>query len=106
MQPSGTVRYVVLVCLSLSVGDVCRAQSPYRLETRREWILVGTGAALGVTALVVGVNVDPLTVEEINALDPGDINEFDVSVRCGGRIGRWVTTGVLGIIVYDDVNAT
>lgn len=50
---------------------------PFGLETRQEWILLGTGAALGLTALGLGTNVAPLTAEQVAALDINDINEFD-----------------------------
>jgi membrane-associated phospholipid phosphatase len=47
------------------------------LEQKQEWILLGAGAALGVTALVLESNVDPLTLEEIANLDINDVNSFD-----------------------------
>jgi membrane-associated phospholipid phosphatase len=53
------------------------AQSPYDLETKREWFLLGGGAVLGISALAVINSVEPLTYEEIAALDPEDINGFD-----------------------------
>ena len=55
------------------------AQSPYDLESKREWILLGSGAVLGITALAIIENVEPLTNEEIALLNLDDINEFDRS---------------------------
>ena len=54
-----------------------RAESPYELEKKQEWILLGTGSALGITSLILIENVQPLTPEEIAQLDPNDINDFD-----------------------------
>jgi hypothetical protein len=71
------LRRIVLICLVLASSDACLAQSPYELESSREWILLGTGAVLGVAAVVAIGNVEPLTLEEIDQLDPGDINKFD-----------------------------
>lgn len=53
------------------------AGTPYRLEPAREWTLVGLGAALGVTGLVLTANVDALTPDEVSSLDTDDINDFD-----------------------------
>jgi hypothetical protein len=69
--------WVVIGCISLAAGDACLAQSPYELESRREWILLGGGAALGVSAAIIIENVDPLTIAEIDQLDPDDVNRFD-----------------------------
>ena len=53
------------------------AEAPFALEPKREWILLGTGAALGVTSLAMLSQVDPLTLDEIAALDINDVNSFD-----------------------------
>jgi membrane-associated phospholipid phosphatase len=71
------MRLVVLVTLLMALSEACFAQSPYELEPKREWILLGSGAALSVAALIIVENVDPLTLQEINQLDPGDINSWD-----------------------------
>lgn len=68
---------VTALCFFLVGSDSCLAQSPYQLESKREWVLLGTGAVLGVGALVALGGVDPLTEDEIARLDPGDINDFD-----------------------------
>ena len=51
--------------------------SPYDLELKRELILIGSGALLNITGLIVVENISPLTVQEINELDVNDINSFD-----------------------------
>jgi len=55
----------------------CRADSPYRLDSRREWILLGTGAALDVASLIMVSGVDSFTIDELNNLDTSNINSFD-----------------------------
>ena len=65
------------MCLLVGMGEKSLAQSPYQLEKHREWVFLGAGGTLGVAALVMMQNVDPLTVDEINQLDPSDINSFD-----------------------------
>jgi membrane-associated phospholipid phosphatase len=72
-----SVRWIAVICVLIFVGDTCQAQSPYELQKRREWILIGSGAALSIAAIFVVENVDPLTIEEIARLDPDDINAFD-----------------------------
>jgi membrane-associated phospholipid phosphatase len=67
---------MLVTCLCLTAKPV-RAGSPFALEPKREWILLGTGAALGATSLVLDSAVDPLTPEEIAALDINDVNSFD-----------------------------
>jgi len=52
-------------------------QAPYALHPQREWILLGTGSALGVGSLVLKSQIDPLTVEEIDRLNLDDVNSFD-----------------------------
>lgn len=54
-----------------------RAQSPFELKPKREWTILGSGAALGITSLVMMAQVDPLTLDEIAVLDIDDVNSFD-----------------------------
>ncbi len=51
--------------------------SPYDLELKRELILLGSGALLNITGLIIADNITPLTEQEINELDVNDINSFD-----------------------------
>lgn len=70
---------LLLLLFSVAWAQASSAQSPYDLETKREWILLGSGAVLGISALAIINSVDPLSIEEIEALDPDDINSFDRS---------------------------
>lgn len=55
----------------------CVADSPYHLESRREWTIIASGAALCTGAFIWIGQVDALTPEELAALDPAGINSFD-----------------------------
>ena len=61
----------------LTLAQPSGAQSPFRLEKTRDRSLLGAGAILSVGSLVLLAGVEPLTVEEIDALDADDINDFD-----------------------------
>jgi membrane-associated phospholipid phosphatase len=49
----------------------------YCLDYTRETFLLGGGAVMGIGGLVLINNVTPLTIAEIEQLDPNDINSFD-----------------------------
>jgi len=50
---------------------------PYSLDYNREIILLGSGAVMGISGLVLINSITPLAAEEIARLDPNDINPFD-----------------------------
>jgi hypothetical protein len=66
----------LVICLFAAAAPVL-AESPFALEPKKEWLLLGTGAALGITGLALWSQVEPLTLDEINALDINDVNSFD-----------------------------
>lgn len=68
--------YTIIIAAFIGV-TAGYAQSPYALDPGREWLLFGSGSALGISGLIASKNVDPLTIEQINALDPSDVNGFD-----------------------------
>jgi len=97
---------------------------PYCLDYTRETILLGGGAVMGISGLVLINNVTPLTIAEIEQLDPDDINPFDrhsvgkyrdvpagdallygsfllpLTFLAGERTRRdWKTLGVIGVEV-------
>jgi membrane-associated phospholipid phosphatase len=51
--------------------------SPFTLDLTRELLVFGTAAAMWATGAVIINGLDPLTDEEIYALDPDDVNKFD-----------------------------
>lgn len=50
---------------------------PFELKTGREAAIISSGAAIGITGLIVILNNDRLTKDEINSLNPDDVNKFD-----------------------------
>jgi membrane-associated phospholipid phosphatase len=75
-------RKAILVPIALAAAFSCaapvaRAESPYELNHSQEWVWVGTGLSLCVGGLWASHRVDPLTPQEIQALDTGNINSFD-----------------------------
>jgi membrane-associated phospholipid phosphatase len=76
-------RVVRRVCAStiglmvLALTSTSEAQSPFRLDRSRERTLLGAGTIFGVSSLVLLAGVDPLTVDEIDQLNPDDVNDFD-----------------------------
>jgi membrane-associated phospholipid phosphatase len=70
-------RLIITTIVAIVAAQACRADSPYQLEKSREWFLVGGGAVLGVSAIIVLDSVDPLTEEQIASLNPDDVNSFD-----------------------------
>jgi len=53
--------------------------SPFQLDLTREALIYGAGTVAGITALAILSKLSPLTVDEVNALDPADVNSFDRS---------------------------
>jgi len=52
-------------------------QSPYRLNTSQEVVLLSSGVVAGVTAILVQGHIDPLSEQEVAALSRQDVNAFD-----------------------------
>ncbi|MCW8809482.1 MAG: phosphatase PAP2 family protein [Ignavibacteriaceae bacterium] len=66
----------ILITFNFSFGQN-GSTSPFKLDFTKEAILLGSGAAVGATALLIISNLDPLTMEQINDLNPDDVNSFD-----------------------------
>ena len=84
----------LLLITSLNFGQSDNLK-PFNLNFTREAILLGTGAAAGVTAFVILENIQPLTPQEINLLDPADVNGFD-----RGAIGPFKDDNVGDALLY------
>lgn len=67
------------IALLLGMAAPLGAQQvfPYRLKGLREGVLLGTGVASFALAVDLNARMDPLTSDEIAALDPSTINGFD-----------------------------
>lgn len=66
----------ILITCNFSFGQNS-STSPFKLGFTKEAVLLGSGAAVGATALLMLSNLDPLTTEQINALNADDVNSFD-----------------------------
>ena len=71
-----TLLISIFISFNSSLGQNSNS-SPFKLDFTKEAIILGSGAAAGVTALLILWNLDPLTTEQIDALNPGDVNGFD-----------------------------
>ena len=57
---------------------ICQSkESPYELETKKEFICIGTGLALSSSGLILNGTISPLTVQQIDQLDPSSIGKID-----------------------------
>jgi membrane-associated phospholipid phosphatase len=71
------IRLIFGLLLITSIQSSCFAQSPYKLDVKRESIIFGTAIGLGIIGLKVNDDIVPLTLDEINALNRDDVNAFD-----------------------------
>lgn len=69
--------YTFLVVHFLVLFNIANGQSPYQLKPGREVVLLGVGAATGVTSLVLGRRLEPLTQTEIATLNRADVPGYD-----------------------------
>ena len=57
---------------------ICQTKEcPYELVAKKEFIYLGTGLALSSTGLILNGTISPLTVQEIDQLDPNSIGKID-----------------------------
>lgn len=50
---------------------------PFDVDTDKELVITGIGALIGAAAIIVNANNNPITFDEINSLNPGQVNAFD-----------------------------
>jgi membrane-associated phospholipid phosphatase len=82
-----TIALALLACVTLSTASQAQERFPYKLDPWLDGGLTAGGVALVAGAVAVYQGQDPLTPDEIAALDPGDINGFDRSAT-----EQWSTT--------------
>ena len=70
-------RLIFSLLIFTSIQSSCFAQSPYSLDGKRESILFISAIGLGVFGLTVNDDIVPFTLDEINALNRNDVNNFD-----------------------------
>jgi membrane-associated phospholipid phosphatase len=79
MKYSCCVAYLILL-LYLSLNySFAQKKDPFELNLTKEATLITSGAAAGIIALSIQLNMDQLKIDEINSLNPLDVNEFDRS---------------------------
>ncbi|HEY6436733.1 MAG TPA: phosphatase PAP2 family protein [Ignavibacteriaceae bacterium] len=72
--PLTALSIIIFYSLSFSQNS---SDDPFNVDTDKEIIISATGAVIGAAAIVVSMNNDPLNINEINSLNPQDINAFD-----------------------------
>jgi len=92
LKPFLIFQFIILT--SFNFGQENNSK-PFNLDFTREAILIGAGAAAGVTSLIILNNIEPLTPEEINSLNPADVNGFD-----RGAIGPYKEDQVGDVLLY------
>jgi membrane-associated phospholipid phosphatase len=85
-----------------------QVSSPFSLETTREALLLGSGAAMSIGGLVLMNQITPFTAAELSALDAADVNGFDRPAIGNYRTswdGDWLLYGAflfpLGLLAND-----
>ena len=72
---SFTAFSIILFCnLSFSQSS---SDEPFNVDTDKEIIISASGAAIGIAAIIAMLNTNQLTLDEINSLNPQDVNSFD-----------------------------
>jgi membrane-associated phospholipid phosphatase len=84
----------IVVLTSFNFGQN-NNHKPFSLDFTREAVLFGSGAAAGITSLIIVNNIKPLTTEEINLINPADVNGFD-----RGAIGPYKEDQVGDVLLY------
>ena len=67
---------------------------PFDVNTDKELVIGGIGVLIGTASLIVNANNKPLTIDEIDSLDPRNVNKFDRVA-----IGTY-ETDVLGDVLF------
>ena len=71
----------LLLLLSFIFSDLLLSQykntNPFNLDFNREVLIITTGSVAAVTAFAILKNIKPFTPEEIDLLDPANVNSFD-----------------------------
>ena len=70
-------RLIFSLLIFSSIQSSCLAQSPYKLDAKRESIIFGSAIGLAVIGLTINDDILPFTLDEINALNRDDVNNFD-----------------------------
>ena len=67
---------LIIICFNITFAQIAN-DDPFDIDTDKELIISGIGVLIGTASLVVNANNKPLTLENINSLNPQDVNKFD-----------------------------
>ncbi len=77
MKYSRITAYLILIFYLSFNFSIAQKKDPFELTLTKEAILITSGAAAGVTALSILLNMNQLSIEEINALNSLEVNGLD-----------------------------
>lgn len=77
MKYSRCTVYLFVILLFSIYNSFAQKKDPFELTLTKEAVLITSGAAAGVTALSILLNMDQLSIDKISALNPLDVNKFD-----------------------------
>lgn len=89
--------FLILILLYANNNSFCQYKEtkPFNLNLTREAIILGTGTAVAATAYFILKNIPSLSAQEINSLNPADVNGFD-----RGAIGPYEENTPGDILLY------
>jgi hypothetical protein len=65
--------------VAVSASSLSLSQSPYKISWNKDPYIIGTGTAVGITALALDRSLQPLTQQEVNQLSRESVDRFDRS---------------------------
>jgi len=73
------MKRLLLFLLIVLIADLVPGQSPYHLNWKTDGLLMGSSVAMAGITLAINSQLNPLTLQEIEELNPHNINRFDRS---------------------------
>lgn len=91
------ITLIFFLLIALPDVSFCQVNSakPFNLDFNREAALIGAGSVIAVTAFAILENLKPLTLEEIELLEPSNVNSFD-----RGAIGLYKEDNLGDALLY------
>ncbi len=69
--------FIITFLIFINACNSTFAQSPFKLKTDKDMLLIGSGLGLGILTLSLKNNVDPIKYEELQSLSRENVNFFD-----------------------------